>query len=307
MCKYCLFTNDVESTSIWLNTLRDETGNKVKDYGLPLLLDLYDKYSFRTTFYITGHIAKKYPKIVYMISDRGHEIGSHGLSHRKEHGFDVLSFKDQVFHLGESKNILENIAGSEVISFRSPALRMSDYTVRALMETGYKIDSSVASQRFDLFLSFGGIQKLKWLGAPRLPYRASKESIYRKGDSGIIEVPLSAMLFPYVGTTLRVFPLITNILKHLIHLETSLSGKPVVFDIHPNEFIDEFDQKRAVNSRSENFVEYLLQDLIRSKLKIRNLGPDAVPLYEKQIKFFQGKGYRFLPIREYVVEQGFQL
>lgn len=33
--KYSLFTNDVGTTSIWLNTLRDETGFKVLNEGMP--------------------------------------------------------------------------------------------------------------------------------------------------------------------------------------------------------------------------------------------------------------------------------
>ena len=41
--KYCLLTNDVETHSIWFNTLRDETGEKVRDEGMPILLDIYKK------------------------------------------------------------------------------------------------------------------------------------------------------------------------------------------------------------------------------------------------------------------------
>lgn len=96
-----------------------------------------------------------------MILPYGHEVGSHGLSHKKEDGFDVLPLDKQIEHLKESKNILEDICGNEVISFRSPALRVNEHTGIALAEAGFKIDSSIASQRFDLFLSFGGFKKIK--------------------------------------------------------------------------------------------------------------------------------------------------
>ena len=33
--KYCLLTNDVETTSIWHNDLRDSTGYKVYKEGMP--------------------------------------------------------------------------------------------------------------------------------------------------------------------------------------------------------------------------------------------------------------------------------
>ena len=47
MKKSALFTNDVETTSIWLNTLRDETGFKVFNQGMPSLLEIYSKYNIK--------------------------------------------------------------------------------------------------------------------------------------------------------------------------------------------------------------------------------------------------------------------
>lgn len=47
--RYCLLTNDVETTSVWLNTLRDATGIKVLKVGMPILLDIYRKYEIKTT------------------------------------------------------------------------------------------------------------------------------------------------------------------------------------------------------------------------------------------------------------------
>jgi peptidoglycan-N-acetylglucosamine deacetylase len=41
--KYCLLTNDVETTSIWHNSLPDDTGKKVLEEEMPILLDLYEK------------------------------------------------------------------------------------------------------------------------------------------------------------------------------------------------------------------------------------------------------------------------
>lgn len=303
--KYCLLTNDVETTSIWLNTLRDETGKKVLKEGMPALLDIYAKYGIQSTFYFTGYIAKLVPEVVKMVINDGHEVASHGRSHLKENGFDVMPFEKQKRHLAETKKLLEDISGQEVISFRSSALRVNEDTGRALIETGHKIDSSVASQRFDFFMSFGGMKKLKWLTAPRLPYYTSPDSLFNKGEGPLIEVPLSALFLPYVGTTIRIFPWITNIQRHGIHLESSkINGKPVVFDIHPNEFIDESDEPRKINKRSKNPFAYLLQDLLRSKLKTKNLGKDAIPLYEKEIMFYKKRGYQFTTVQEFCRQRG---
>jgi hypothetical protein len=158
-----------------------------------------------------------------------------------------------------------------------------------------------------MFFSFGGLKKINWLLAPRLPYRASENSIFQKGESRIIEVPLTAFGMPYVGTTMRIFPLLTNMQKYFFNLESKINGKPIVFDIHPNEFIDESDEPRKIEKRSKNLLASFLQDTLRSKLKIKNLGEKAIPIYEKQIKFFIKKNYKFTPIRQYVKEKGFEI
>lgn len=304
MNKHCILTNDVETTSIWLNTLRDDTGWKVYREGMPMLLDIYEKFDVKSTFYFTGYIARMIPDIVKMIQGRGHEIASHGLYHDKKYGFDIMPFVLQKKHLTETKKLLEDISGEEVISFRAPALRVNEYTGQALLETGHLIDSSVASQRFDLFMSFGGLKKLKWLTAPRLPYHADPKNIFKRGESKLVEIPLSATLFPYLGTTMRIFPGLTGLQKHFLALETSINSKPVVFDIHPNEFIDESDLERIVSRRSNNPVAYFLQDYLRANLKMKNLGPKARPLYEEQISYFTKKDFEFVTVKDYSTKEG---
>ncbi len=295
-----MLSNDVETTSIWHNSLRDITGKKVLDEGMPLLLDLYEKYQIKSTFFFTGYIAKLYPDVVKMIVPYGHEIGSHGMSHKKEDGFDVMSFEKQKLHLEESKKLLEDISGQEVVSFRAPALRVNESTATALEETGFLIDSSIASQRFDMFMSFGGMKKLNWLIAPRLPYRTSTQSLFKKGESQIVEVPLSASLLPYVGTTLRIFPTISAIQRRVLAFESALKNKPIVFDVHPNEYIDESHEKRQFERRSKNFISSFLQDTLRSQLKVKNLGLNGLKLYEREIKYFKQKGFQFTTIKNYV-------
>jgi len=302
---YSLFTNDVETTSIWLNTLRDETGLKVLREGMPILLDIYNEFNIKSTFYFTGYIARLFPDVVKMIIKDGHEVASHGKSHLPENGFDVMSFEKQKRHLDETKKLLEDISGQEVISFRAPALRVNGDTARALIETGHKIDSSVASQRFDFFLSFGGLKKLKWFFAPRLPYKVDPRNIFKKGDSELVEIPLSALFLPYVGTTMRIFPRITSIQRYGINFESKFNNKPVVFDVHPNEFIDESNEIRVVNKRSKNLINYFLKDWVRSHLKIKNLGPAAIPLYKREIQFYKDRGYNFTTVKQYCIENKF--
>lgn len=301
--KYCLLTNDVETTSIWHNSLRDATGLKVWKEGMPRLLDLYEKYNVKSTFFFTGYIARLYPEIVKMIVPYGHEVASHGLVHDSDKAFDVLSYEDQLKHLQESKKILEDISGQEVISFRAPALRVNHNTPKALLEAGFKIDSSIASQRFDFMLSFGSKDKVKWFFAPRQPFITSKESLFTKGNDGLIEVTLNAYLFPYIGTTMRVFPTMTKMTRHVVNMENKMNGKPVVFLIHPNELIDESDEEvTKINRRSKGFISYLLADKLRRNLKTRNLGEGGLKLYAGEVDYFNRKKYNFTTVQTYARE-----
>ena len=103
---------------------------------------------------------------------------------------------------------------------------------------------------------------------------------------------------------MRIFPRITSMQRRVLHWEAAFTGKPVVFDIHPNEFIDESDEQRVVHKRSRNPVTYFLKDYVRSRLKINNLGPAAVPLYEREIDFYSNRDYRFSTVRQYCQDAG---
>jgi peptidoglycan/xylan/chitin deacetylase (PgdA/CDA1 family) len=297
--KYCILTNDVELTSLANHSLSEATGKKVYEQGMPALLHLYKKYNVKSTFFYTADIVLQNPDIVKMILADGHEVGCHGWIHDSDKSFDVLSLADQIDHLRKSRELLERVSGKEVISFRAPALRINENTSTALSETGFKIDSSVASQRMDMFLSFGALKKLNWIVAPRLPYFTNVHKLWRKGKGRVFEIPISALVIPYIGTAMRILPVLTRVIRSLLHLENTMNGKPIVFLTHPNEFIDEEKKTSKVPRRSKNPVSYLLGDVLRHKLKLKNLGSRSLELYEREIKYFASKGYEFVTCREY--------
>jgi len=299
MEKYALFTNDVECHSIWFNKLRDETGMNVLKEGMPLLLDIYSEYNIKTTFFFTGKIAEKYPDIVKMILPYGHEVGCHGYSHEVKDAFDILTLEQQINHLKKAKTILEDIYGQEIISFRAPAGRVNKETPKALLESGFKIDSSVSSQRFDMFLSFGGIKKLNWLLSPRTPYHTKHNNLWKSGDGEILEIPISAFFLPYIGTTLRMIPLATKLLRKFLHFESSIINKPIVCLLHPNEMINEQIETNESFRRASNYISYIFRDIIRRKLKTRNLGTKSFNIFRHEIEFFVKKKYKFLTFKEY--------
>jgi hypothetical protein len=135
--------------------------------------------------------------------------------------------------------------------------------------------------------------------APRKPYRTDPNDPTKKGEGAIIEIPLSASLFPYIGTTMRLMPRLTKMQRYILHLESRITQKPMVFDIHPNEFIDESSQPRTIERRANNIFTYFFADLIRSHLKVKNLGLKAIPLFTDFLDFYCNRQYCFTTIKDY--------
>lgn len=299
MNKVVFFTNDVELTSIINNAQNIGTGKLVSDVGIPKLLDIYEKYGAQCTFFVTGDYAKAFPQSIRQIHSKGHEIGSHGAAHGHDDAFDTMPLNEQKKNLKSSKQILEDIVGEEVISFRAPALRVNSDTPKALIESGFKIDSSVASQRFDFFFSFGSKEKTKWLTAPRHPYFCDVDSLAKKGKSPLLEIPLIAAIYPYIGTTLRISPLLTRFFRNVLYIESKYCSRYPVFLIHPNELIQEERDENIWSRRSNSLFSYLVKEKFRSFLKTMNLGDNAYRLFEQELGFFQNKGYRGITLKEY--------
>ena len=206
-------TCDVEEHSLEKNDLDDSIISVVANEGIPRLLELFDKYDIKATFFITGYFAERSPEILHEIKNNGHEIGCHSYSHDPKLALDRLNFFEQVKEINKSKRIIEKIVG-EITSFRAPALRINKYTIDALVYCGFTHDSSHAPGRFDGPLSDGFLEKLKWLN--------SKDSIHqidankKLADGKIIEVPLTSFFLPYIGTLSRISPEIMNLLRPII-------------------------------------------------------------------------------------------
>ena len=290
-------TNDVESFSIPLNREDESVVKEVHEVGLPRLIDLYARHDIKSTFYFTGMFAERSPESVELVKEHGHEIGCHGYDHSPEKAFDVLSYEEQLNELKKAKKVIEDVAGS-IESFRAPMLRINEATVRALEETRFTSDSSVASQRFDGPFTFGSKKKLKWLVAPRKPYMLSHKSIVKSGSSNILEIPISAAIVPFIGTTMRISPFVTKLMQKYLYRESKRTDKPLVFLFHPNECLEAGETIEATR-RTNNFIEYLFADILRHKLKLKNLGMASLKLLDEVLTGAKEFGFEFVSAKEY--------
>lgn len=298
--KVCCITNDVEATSIYGEPYRKDIAENVQNVALPALLALYKKYNVKATFYCLASFAQDYPTIIKLIEEDGHEVACHGLIHNSDKAFDLLTYNEQVQHLKESKQILESVSSQKVVSFRAPALRVNNDTPKALTETGFETDSSVAPQRLDIFMSLGSKHKKHWLMAPRVIYKASTDNLAKKGNGCITEIPVSAFGIPYISTVMRMSTILTSFTRWCIYWETKgMNNKVVNFLFHPSEAITiENATKGEIQKRSKNWLSHFFSDVLRMHLKKKNLGTNSLLLLEKELQFWQKKGYEFKTIKE---------
>ena len=88
--------------------------------------------------------------------------------------------------------------------------------------------------------------------------------------------------------------------------EARYFGTAINYYMHPTEFIEEFSEgTMKVNRRTDTFLKYLFADIIRRKIKLKNLGSAAKPLYEEMITYFNNIDFKYSTIKEYCHNQGF--
>ncbi len=204
--------------------------------ALSMALDLCEKFSIRSTFFITAHFAHEYTEVFRRMKTMGHEIGCHGLMHTDEEEYNRMPEAMQRTYIEDATNELEAAVGQAVRSFRSPRVKISATTLRLLTERGYSADSTVCSQRVDLVSS--NLINPGWLVAPRRPYHPHQTDPYRRGNLSIWEVPVSALVIPFISGSLNVFGV--RFMKPFFRLllaESRRTTKPIVYLAHPPEFI----------------------------------------------------------------------
>lgn len=104
------------------------------------ILELLEQHGARSTFFILGWIAERYPRLIRRIAEQGHEIASHGYGHDLVYTLSEGEFRADV---GRCKKVLEDVTGQEVIGYRAPCFSITDWAVAILQELGFEYDSSV--------------------------------------------------------------------------------------------------------------------------------------------------------------------
>jgi len=155
-----------------------------------MILELFEKYKVKATFFVLGYIAEKFPDFIKKIYEQGHEIASHSYYHRDLRKINREIFEDD---LKKSIKILEDIVGEKVLGFRAPffSIDNNSFWAMEILRNHVVYDSSI----FPVHTPLYGIPK-----APRNIYNpAIKNPIENDVEGKLIEIPLATHKIPLFG------------------------------------------------------------------------------------------------------------
>ena len=209
------------------------------------LLEMLAQRDVRATFFVLGWVARKHPEIVRELAAAGHEIASHGMSHRLIYTQTPVEFQRET---RDAKALLEDLCQRPVMGYRAATYsitRRSLWALDILCEEGFRYDSSIFPMRHDRY----GIP-----GAEPRPH-----VLTTPGGGQLVEFPISVLRYGGAkipvggGGYFRLFPYRFTrwALRRL-----NRQQQEFVFYVHPWEVDPEQPRVRAASALSR-FRHYL--------------------------------------------------
>jgi polysaccharide deacetylase family protein (PEP-CTERM system associated) len=193
-----------------------------------VILDLLEKHGVRATFFILGWIAERKPGLVKRISDKGHEIASHGYQHELLHKIDANSMETDIM---KSLEILSPLSHNNIIGYRAPSFSITKDAAHLLKAMGFLYDASLNDFQFNR--RYGRIKVYKKTG------RIKRENCaYMVLENDLVEFPISVntyfnVYWPLGGGYFRLSPM--WFLKKQLHDVFKVNDVVSIY-LHPWEF-----------------------------------------------------------------------
>lgn len=189
------------------------------------VLDLFDEYGAKATFFFVGWVAQRFPHLVREVQARGHELACHSFWHRTIYSLSREEFLEDT---QAARSTIEQAAGVTVLGYRAPSWSITKdclWALDVLAECGFVYDSSIYPVHHDLY----GVPD-----AQRFPYEHSLA-----GGLKLKELPPTTVRLPGVnlpaagGGYLRIFPKAYT--RWVFAMYERVYHQPVVVYFHPWE------------------------------------------------------------------------
>lgn len=240
------------------------------EHNTDRLIELCNHYSIKATCFILGDVAASKPHIVKKLFDAGHEIASHGNSHRLIYPMTPEEFRLDVRIASDR---LEQIIGQKVIGFRAPSWSVSQESLswfyEILAQEGFSYSSSIYPGKNTHF----GID-------------GADEKIHYAPDSTLIEIPQCVMnvfgnrLGFAGGGYLRFFP--TWLIRYMI-TKKNREDKNVFLYVHPRE-IDP-DEQQLTLGMIDHYFHY--QGIAGTEEKLSSLLATFQPSFSRMDEYVE--------------------
>lgn len=208
------------------------------------VLDCFSQHEVKATFFVLGLVAEKNPELVRAIVESGHELASHGYSHKKIYLQTQDEFRQET---RRAKKLLEDISGQSVEGYRAASFSITDKSMWALdelAEAGFNYDSSIFPVHHDNY----GVP-----GAQLDPHVLTTPAGYKICELPLSSVGVRGLRVPVGGG--GYFRLYPYWLTHKLLQRMNDLGRSFVFYCHPWEFDPQ--QPRIGNaSRLSKFRHY---------------------------------------------------
>ncbi|WP_071000369.1 polysaccharide deacetylase [Methylobacterium sp. C1] len=143
----CGFGIDVDAVAAWIGTFGGadsphdiSRGMFAGEVGSLRLLDLFDRYGLKTTWFIPGHSIETFPAEMAEVVERGHEVALHGYTHENPLAMSPAQERDV---LDRCIELITGLAGRRPVGYAAPWWELSSSTPDLLLERGILYDHSM--------------------------------------------------------------------------------------------------------------------------------------------------------------------
>jgi peptidoglycan/xylan/chitin deacetylase (PgdA/CDA1 family) len=191
--------------------------------ALPRFRELFEGRRIPATFFVVGEMAESWPlrEALPALAAAGHELANHSFTHP----YDLFRQEPDAIALEVERahRAIAAAAGVAPRGFRAPGYGLSPALLDAVTALGYAYDSSVlpsppyyaAKAAVMGALRLAGRRSRSALADPRLalaprqPYRPDPTAPWRRGQSGLVELPIAVsptLRVPIIGMPLTTAP-----------------------------------------------------------------------------------------------------